>query len=352
MRGMRGIRRNRRRRTSYMSGSNSVEGYLYSYAKRRIKAFIFTIIFVVVFFTIIMPIMISVLSSHAADADGSPAGNESAYVADSQTGSKSAYAADNKAGNTSAHSAGSTAGRSSANSAGNSNDKKNIGDEIGTIIANRRWQKFEVYTDGEYSNDHRFKIKVPDTGYLAIYVSPYSDSEPGNYVKFSAPGFRMFENLKPEMHRTYIGVSKGSYDLDGHCYGSGYDMKIRFVKVRESKYGKTSGSAPVLKKGRTCKGVITTDKQQTHWYKIKHTSNRPIRVKARTLSSSGGMGGIEVAVYQGGRCVSYSRSIKADEVMKLTAEEYKGSKRLEKGICYIKVSSGLGGNGYYSLKWK
>ncbi len=230
--------------------------------------------------------------------------------------------------------------------------KKDMGDEIGTINASSRWQKFHVFVGGDYSNLANFRISVPGTGYLIFEVNSKGKTETDNFVLIKADGFEGPEYLTPKRNRTYIGVSKGIYTISARSVKSEYDVRLKFKKIKEGKFGITKTAAPVIKKYRSRKGILATDKHPTHWYKIKHSNTRPIRIKAKTLNSTGGHGGIQVSLYQGGSLRGNDFTLRNEDSINFKVPPYKNARYLDKGIYYIKVESYLGGNGYYSIKWK
>lgn len=375
-------------RRRYYSKCNSAEDYIIRYAKRRIRGTIITVIsiivtllFVFVFARPIITAAAAVLhNSKAGSGGGYPDNEPSSYeyeteetFGDSDCFSKnlvltkklaqisSIYANAERGGSTvdadtesisRSVSTGDFEDTLSDTGAAPKNQYRDMGDEIGTIRVSKKWQTFHVCADGDYSNQSHFSIETPGIGYIIFKVINSGDKEPHNYVQVSADGFESAEFLTPKKPKTYIGVGRGRYTVSTFTLGSGFDICIKFVQVKEGKFAARPKKAPVLTRYISRKGIIRTDKPAAHWYRIRHKNTKPIKIKVKTRNSAGGIGGIRVSLYEGSRCLSSASSFLRCENLEIKCPSYKGARHLDKGIYYIKVEGHSGGNGYFSVRWK
>ena len=331
----------------HYSNYHSSEDFIVRFARRRIRGAIITVISVLLLFIFIFAKPLIIMAAEILH--NSIVGSSDDAYPDKETSSYE-YKTEEAFGNSDSFSKNLTLDKSLKQY----RDKqyKDMGDEIGTISATEKWQTFHVYTEGEYSRESNFVIDSPGTGYIIFKVKNSGDTEPRNYVLIKADGFEYGEYLTPGKFTTYIGVGKGRYNVSTCTISSGYDMMIRFVPVKEDQYGVLPKKAPELKRYQSREGIIRTDKPVAHWYKIRHEDTKPVKVKVKTLSSSGGLGEIQVSLYNGSTCIGSDRPVERSEKFEFTVPSYRNAAHLDEGVYYIKVEGHLCGNGYYSVSWE
>lgn len=195
-----------------------------------------------------------------------------------------------------------------------------------------------------------FKVKVPSTGYLKVTGA---EAFNGYSVKMRAKGFKDWEYLSSySNYTTYVGVRKGTYTIK-MTGASLYDVKVQFVKVKETSAKATKKKAASIKKKKINKGIITTDKKKAHWYKIKNPKKQKmtITVNAKKMCAGGSTGKVKVTIiYPNGSKDSTTARIGYSNDLTVTYSTTYG--KANKGTYYLKVEGVDGANGYYTLKWK
>lgn len=150
-----------------------------------------------------------------------------------------------------------------------------------------------------------------------------------------------------------MGVKKGTYTFTAHTSAKALNITLKYVKVKEGKFGTSRKKAPLLKKKSSRSGLIITDAKKAHWYKLENKNGKKMTITINTvLNGGGGYGGLKVTAYQGSRNIG-SGTIYSDTSKKVfTITTTLSNKKASKGTYYLKIQSYNGGNGKFSIKWK
>lgn len=195
-----------------------------------------------------------------------------------------------------------------------------------------------------------FKVKVPSNGYLDLTMG----DDLGKWsVYFKTSGFSDYEYLSSSDARRYVGVKKGTYTISVKSYTPIYGVKIKFNKVKEAKYGTKKSKAKTIKRNKTIKGLIITNKKKAHWYKFKNPKLKKVTITIKGKTNGGGKyGGYKITMYD--KRGSIGTTYISSSHPSVTIKPYtlgKGNK-LVKGTYRLKVQSYKGGSGYFTVKWK
>ena len=197
-----------------------------------------------------------------------------------------------------------------------------------------------------------FKLKAPSNGYFDLTMG---DDIRTYGVYYKTAGFSDYEYLSQSDARRYIGVKKGLYTISVKSYTPVYGVKVKFNKVKESKYGTKKGKAKSIKRNKTIKGLIITNKKKAHWYKIKNPKNQKLKlyVNAKKLSKSGNYSGaVKITVYFPNKKSQYTTLYAGRSDSWWIRYGTIGTKKARAGTYYVKIQSYNGGNGYFTIKWK
>ncbi len=97
--------------------------------------------------------------------------------------------------------------------------------------------------------------------------------------------------------------------------------------------------------------MIITNSKKAHWYKLRNQKTQKVTITINDKLSGGGIGGLKVSFYNSRFLIS-SRTIYPETgSYKLQPYTFGKGKKLEKGTYWIKIESGYGGNGYFTVKW-
>ena len=196
-----------------------------------------------------------------------------------------------------------------------------------------------------------FNVKAPYTGYMDIRIKDARNYKTPDYVYYKTSGFKTFETLSPDDFRRFIGVKKGTYKIKVKSTTPLYIVAVKAKKIKQSKYGNKKKNAASLKKKSAKKGLIITNSKKAHWYKLRNQKTQKVTITINDKLSGGGIGGLKVSFYNSRFLIS-SRTIYPETgSYKLQPYTFGKGKKLEKGTYWIKIESGYGGNGYFTVKW-
>lgn len=225
------------------------------------------------------------------------------------------------------------------------------GYSIITVKKSKDYSFYPMTVDDPVTNTSNFYVKTPEKGLLTLAFVD-SEGNPISYCDVKTKKFKDYEHLSFESPLLDVGVKKGTYQFTAKPSVPSYYLAIKFTKLSESKYGSSKKKAAVIKKNKKAKGLFITDSKKVHWYKIKHTNTKAIKVYIKpTMSKGGSYGGYTVTIYKGSAKVGpYTEQANSN----LTVSLYNlGNKsKLAKGTYYVKVQSYNGGNGSFTVKWK
>lgn len=181
-----------------------------------------------------------------------------------------------------------------------------------------------------------------------------ADAGGSNYsVSLRTKGFKNYQSLYTENPLLNVGVKKETYTITAHTYADKINVSLKFVKVREGKFGSSRKKAPLVKKKSTRNALIITDAKKVHWYKLKNTNGKKMTITIKTIMNGGGnYGGLKITAYKGSKNIG-SGKVSADTAKKsFIIRTNLSTKKAGKGTYYLKIQSYNGGNGKFSVRWK
>lgn len=235
------------------------------------------------------------------------------------------------------------------------------GTQVTTVIpptTGKFSQFYYLQGPGDNSTVMTFKVAVPTKGRLTLEIGDPN----GSYsVNMRTNGFGDYEYVSSSDVRRVIGVKKGIYTFRVKSYASVIAYRVKFNKVKESKYGLKKSTAVKIKKKSLRKGLIVANDHKSHYYKFYNPKLQKVKVVITTslnsgttasLNGGGKYGGIKVTFYDkrgsiGSAIINPSTPSTTFELKTLGKNN-----RLVRGTYKIKIQSYKYGNGYFTVKWK
>ena len=232
----------------------------------------------------------------------------------------------------------------------NADDNISTMSSYDTIDATQEWTD-HYYVMPSDADETTFYITTPATGYIVLDMMDAGDL--GCAVQFKTDGFKDYEYLSSVDAESNVGLSKGTHAFKIKTYSDSFYVRVKFVKISESKFGSRKKKATKISKGSTKKGVIMSDNKKVHWYKIKNPKLQKVKLKLKLKANGGGKyGGVKVTAYQNGKNMGSTKVSAYYNGTDISLYTIGKGDKLTKGTYYIKVQSYDSGNGYFSLKWK
>ena len=204
---------------------------------------------------------------------------------------------------------------------------------------------------GDYKTVAYYKIKVAKRGLLSVDVADAAGGAASASVRICNAKKKAFTSSDGwsslyDGRKAYYGVKKGTYFLAVKSGTSLYKVTPKLTAVTKAG-GEKKAKAVSIAKGKTMKGVLAAG-EKARWYKFKVTKSKKYTFAMTDKTDPSGLKlTFSGEGYYDGRAYLYSPS-NADVTFK--------TEKLKPGTYYIKVepfrSSGTGGNGYFTIRWK
>lgn len=207
-----------------------------------------------------------------------------------------------------------------------------------------------------YNVNSVVRLTAPDKGYFEVYATNGFDGGSSS-AQVNTAGFKGWEYVnKYSGYRSCIGVTKGkTYNINLKGGSAAYNIKVVFHKVKETSNKTSKKKAAKMKRKKVNHGIIPTGYTKAHWYKIKQTKNRKMKLTINTskLGSGGSYSGkLKVTMYfpKGKKQYGYVYPGKVTTFNVISGRI--GTKKAQKGTYRVKIEPVNGANGYFTVKWK